>query len=262
MQPYEDLVRHLCSIPGIDVLTAWTLIAELGPDVTVFPDAAHAVSWAGLCPGNRESAGKRLSGRTRKGNRWLRRALCQSAWAVTHKRDCYLTAHFYRRAAQHGVKKAIVATAHQLLIIAYHLLRDGTVYRELGGNFYDTFWRLDRIRSLEMGIYALGRTQFAANFDHEDPAARPRLIDVHTFLTYEKQIRNLQLQEARLLRYYGKASAELRQLQRERKTSEIDELDTQPFDPSENGFDFSNPDIERYRQPHDVAQAIDLCGLP
>jgi transposase len=76
--------------------------------------AAHAASWAGLCPSNRESAGKRLSCRTR--NRWLRRALCQSAWAVTHKKNCYLTAHFYRRAAQHGVKKAIVATAHQLLI--------------------------------------------------------------------------------------------------------------------------------------------------
>ena len=138
MEPYRDLIDRLCSIPGVDILTSWTLIAELGPDMTVFPDAAHAASWAGLCPGNRESAGKRLSGRTRKGNRWLRRALCQSAWAVTHKRDCYLTAHFYRRAAQHGVKKAIVATAHQLLIVAYHLLRDGTVYRELGGNFYDS----------------------------------------------------------------------------------------------------------------------------
>lgn len=137
MEPYQELIQRLCSIPGVDVLTAWTLVAELGPDVTVFPDAAHAVSWAGLCPGNCESAGKRLSGRTRKGNRWLRRALCQSAWAVSHKRDCYLTAHFYRRAAQHGVKKAIVATAHQLLVIAYHVLRDRTLYRELGGNFYD-----------------------------------------------------------------------------------------------------------------------------
>lgn len=137
MQPYQDSVERLCTIPGVDVLTAWTLIAELGADVHAFPDAAHAASWAGLCPSNRESAGKRLSCRTKKGNRWLRRALCQSAWAVTRKKDCYLTAHFYRRAAQHGVKKAIVATAHQLLIIAYHLLRDRTVYRELGGNFYD-----------------------------------------------------------------------------------------------------------------------------
>lgn len=132
-----ELFEPLCTIPGVDVLTAWTLPAELGADVSAFPDAAHAASWAGLCPGNRETAGKRLSSRTQKGNRWLRRALCQSARAVSHTKDCYLTAHFYRRAAQHGVKKAIIATAHQLLIIAYHLLRDRTVYRELGGNFFD-----------------------------------------------------------------------------------------------------------------------------
>jgi transposase len=137
MQAYQDSIERLCTIPGIDILTAWTLIAELGSDASAFPDAAHVASWAGLCPGNRESAGKRLSVRTRKGNRWLRRALCQSAWAVTRKKDCYLTAPFYRRVAQHGTKKAIIATAHQLLIIAYHLLRDRTVYRELGGNFYD-----------------------------------------------------------------------------------------------------------------------------
>ncbi len=137
MEPYQELVNRLCTIPGVEVLTAWTLIAELGADMSVFPDAAHAASWAGLCPSNRESAGKRLSSRTKKGKRWLRRALCQSAWAVTHKKDCYLTAHFYRRAALHGLKKAIIATAHQLLIIAYHLLCDRTVYRELGGDFYD-----------------------------------------------------------------------------------------------------------------------------
>lgn len=86
MERYQDVVARLCTIPGVDVLTAWTLIAELGPDMAAFPDAAHAASWAGLCPGNHESAGKRLSGRTRKGNRWLRRALCQSAWAVSHKK--------------------------------------------------------------------------------------------------------------------------------------------------------------------------------
>ena len=137
MQPFQEHVERLCGIPGVDLLTAWTWIAELGVDMTVFPDAAQAASWAGLCPGNRESAGKRLSSRTRKGNRWLRRALCQSAWAVTRKRDCHLTALFYRMTARLGVKKAIVAVAHQILLTAYTLLRDRTLYRELGGDFFD-----------------------------------------------------------------------------------------------------------------------------
>lgn len=137
MQPQHELIERLTTIPGVDVVTAWTLLAELGKDMSVFPDADHAASWAGLVPGNHESGGKRHNARTRKGNRWLRRALCQSAWAVAHKKNCYLTALFYRRARIHGIKKAIVAVAHQILIIAYHLLRDGGVYQEKGGDFFD-----------------------------------------------------------------------------------------------------------------------------
>jgi transposase len=136
-QPYEKQLARLNTIPGVDWITAWTILAELGDDMSAFPDAHHAASWAGLVPGSFESAGKRKSSRTRHGNCWLRRALCQSAWAVSHKKDGYLTALFYRRAARAGVKKAVVATAHQILIIAYHLLRDGTTYQERGGNFFD-----------------------------------------------------------------------------------------------------------------------------
>ena len=137
LQPFAAHVERLCGIPGVDILTAWTLIAELGVDMSVFPDAAHLVSWAGLCPGNRESAGKRLSSRTRKGNRWIRRVLCQSAWAVTRKRNCHLTALFYRLTARLGVKKAIVAVAHQILVTAFSILREQATYRELGGDFFD-----------------------------------------------------------------------------------------------------------------------------
>lgn len=137
MASHEAALHRLMTIPGVQLFTAWCLLAELGPDMSQFPDADHAASWAGLVPGNFESAGKRKSNRTRKGNRWLRRALCLSAWSVTHKRNCYLTANFYRRARRSGVKKAITATAHQLLIIAYHVLRDGTEYRELGGDYFD-----------------------------------------------------------------------------------------------------------------------------
>ena len=137
MHPYQDLVRRLCTIPGVQEITAWTVIAELGTDMSQFATAAHAASWAGLCPGNCESAGKRQSGRTRKGDRYLRRMLIQNAWAVAHKKDCFLTALFYRIASRRGGKRAAMAVAHRVLVIAYYILRDGSVYHELGGDHYD-----------------------------------------------------------------------------------------------------------------------------
>jgi transposase len=130
-------LERLCSIPGIDLITGCTLLAELGSDMSVFHSPQHAASWAGLCPGNHESGGKRLSNRTRKGNQWLRRALCQAAWAATRKKNSYIAAFFYRKAGKHGIRKAIVATAHKLLTIAFCILRDGTEYQELGDNFFD-----------------------------------------------------------------------------------------------------------------------------
>lgn len=156
MQPYTDVIDRLVTIPGVDLITAWTLIAELGTDMSHFPDAHHAASWAGLVPGSHESAGKRKSTRTRKGNRWLRRALCQSAWAVAHKKNCYLTAQFYRRATRHGPRKAIIATAHQLLIIIFHVLRDGTCYRELGGDYFDHLNPERTTRRLSQRLARLG----------------------------------------------------------------------------------------------------------
>jgi transposase len=132
-----EVLARLAGIPGVDLITAWTLLAELGSDMSTFSSAGHAASWAGLCPGNHESGGKRLSNRTRKGNRWLRRSLCQAAWAATRKKNSYLAAFFYRKAGKHGVRKAIVATAHRLLIIAFCILRDGGEYRELGDNYFD-----------------------------------------------------------------------------------------------------------------------------
>jgi transposase len=137
MNPYAGATERLMTIPGLRRITASSIVAEMGTDMSTFPDVAHAASWAGLAPGNNQSGGKRRSGRTNKGNRWLRRALVQSAWAVSHKSNCFLTSQFYRRAARQGEKKAIVATAHQLLIIALYILRDGTVYREKGGNYFD-----------------------------------------------------------------------------------------------------------------------------
>src|SRR5205807_1339156 len=87
MQPYEEHIRRLLTMPGVDRITSWTILAELGPDMNVFPDARHAASWAGICPGNRESGGKRLNGRTRKANPYLRRVLCQAAWGASHSKN-------------------------------------------------------------------------------------------------------------------------------------------------------------------------------
>jgi len=105
--------------------------------MTRFPTASHAASWAGLCPGNHESAGKRLSGRTRFANRVLRQALVESARGAVCKRDCYLAAQYRRLVKRRGDKKAIVAVAHSILVIAYHVLRDGASYRELGADYFD-----------------------------------------------------------------------------------------------------------------------------
>jgi transposase len=137
LAPSAEAAGRLATIPGVDRRTAETVIAEVGADMGQFPTAGHLASWAGLCPGNNESAGKRRSGRTTKGSRWLRQALTQAAWAASHTKDTYLAAQFRRLAARRGKKRALVALGHTLLVIIYHLLRDGTTYRELGGDFLD-----------------------------------------------------------------------------------------------------------------------------
>lgn len=134
---HADLVARLRTLPAVDLITAHTLLAEIGSDMSRFADARHLSSWAGLCPGNAESGGKRFSGRTRKGDRYLRRTLVQNAWAVAHMKDCALTALFYRVAAHQGMKKAAVAVAHRILMLAYYIIRDGTQYRDPGGDVYD-----------------------------------------------------------------------------------------------------------------------------
>jgi transposase len=156
MQAHQELITRLCTIPGVDRVGAWTLIAEIGTDMSVFGDAAHLCSWAAVCPGNNESAGKRQSGRTGKGNRYLRRGLCQCAWAVSHCKNNYLTALFYRISGRRGIKKAIVAVCHRLLVIAFHIIRDGTSYRELGGNFFDRLQPARTRRRLTHRLEQLG----------------------------------------------------------------------------------------------------------
>ncbi|HKB38071.1 MAG TPA: IS110 family transposase [Gemmataceae bacterium] len=137
MAPFAQAAERLTTIPGVEQRTAEVVLAEIGTDMEQFPTAAHLASWAGLCPGNNESAGKRRSGRTTKGSRWLRQALTQAAWAASHTKDTYLAAQFRRLAARRGKKRALVAVGHTLLVIIYHLLKGGGTYQELGGDFLE-----------------------------------------------------------------------------------------------------------------------------
>lgn len=135
--PFEQAVALWESMPGVDHVTACNLVAEVGADMGQFPSGQHLASWAGLCPGNNESAGKRMSGTMRDGNKWLRRTLCQAAWAVTRRKDCYLSAQFRRLAARRGMKRAVMAVAHSMLIIGYTMLKTSQSYHELGGTYFD-----------------------------------------------------------------------------------------------------------------------------
>jgi transposase len=137
LHPYEHLLQRLETIPGVKRRLAEIIVAEIGVEMRQFPSAQHLASWAGMCPGNHESAGKRLSGKTRKGSQWLRTALVEAAHAASHCKDSYLSAHYHRLAFRRGKKRAAVALAHTLLVIAYHLLAQGTTYQELGSAYLD-----------------------------------------------------------------------------------------------------------------------------
>jgi transposase len=137
MRLVEEALQRLDTIPGVGRRTAEQLLSEIGSDMSRFPTAGHLASWARLCPGNNESAGKRMSGRTGRGNPWLRSVLVEAAWAASRSRTSYLSAQYHRLAARRGGKRAAVALAHSILVITYHLLRDGGVYQELGGNYFD-----------------------------------------------------------------------------------------------------------------------------
>jgi transposase len=137
LEPFHAQVTLLKTMPGVSDQVARTLIAEIGADMKQFPTAAQLISWAGLCPQLRESAGKRKSTRVRKGAPWLKPVLVQAAWAAARKKDSYFRAQFYRLKARRGPKKAIVAVAASMLKAAFHMLRDGTTYQDLGPDHFD-----------------------------------------------------------------------------------------------------------------------------
>lgn len=134
--PMQEAVGLLQTIPGVSATAAAAILAEIGTEMSRFPSAKHLASWAGLCPGNKQSGGKRLKEQTTSGNVWLKGVLSECAWAAARTKETYLAAQFKRLARRRGVYKAIVAVAHSLLVIIYHVLQRGEAYRELGGDYF------------------------------------------------------------------------------------------------------------------------------
>jgi transposase len=156
MEPYAAQIQRLRTIPGVEEITAWTILAELGPDMSVFGTARQAASWAGLCPGNNESGGRRMGGRTRKANPYIRRVMCEAAWGATHKKKSYLPAYYRRIRSHAGHKKALIALAHHMLIVAFHILKDGVEYIEKGENYRDEINKPKAVDRLVTRLHRLG----------------------------------------------------------------------------------------------------------
>jgi transposase len=137
VEPFRVAIEMLSAIPGVGQLSATVIVSEIGIDMSRFPTASHLISWAGLCPKNDESAGKRRSTRMKKGAPWLKTTLIQCAWAASRSKDSYFQAQYLRLRSHRGSKKAVCAVAASILTAAYHMLKNGTVYQDLGANYFD-----------------------------------------------------------------------------------------------------------------------------
>jgi transposase len=156
LKPFRTAARLLTTIPGLSGVSAHVVVAEIGVDMSRFATAGHLLSWAGLCPRNDESAGKRRSTRLRKGAPWLKTLLVQCAWAAIRKKDSYLQAQYLRLKSRRGPQKAICAVAASILTAVYHMLKDGTLYHDLGPDHFHRRSKRSQIRRLLVRLQNLG----------------------------------------------------------------------------------------------------------
>jgi transposase len=167
LSPFEEAMTLALSLVGIQETAAAAILAEIGTDMTRFPSAKHMASWAGVCPGNKQSGGKRLSGATTSGNPYLKAVLAEVAWAISHTKDNYLSAQYHRIARRRGKQKAIVAVSHSILVILYHVLRDKKPYQDLGADY---FAKLDTSRQERHYLHQLEQLGYTVTLTPKEAA--------------------------------------------------------------------------------------------
>ena len=156
IEPFRQSVLTWMQVPGIDEVTAWSLVAEMGPDMAPFETAEEAASWSCVCPGNNESAGKQRSGRTRKGNPWLRSAICEAAWGASRTKKSYFHAQYARICARRGPNRALMAVAHSMIVVGFCLIKYGLEFKDLGADFFDRRNREHATRRAVKRLNSLG----------------------------------------------------------------------------------------------------------
>jgi transposase len=158
IEPFGKAVLAWMQVPGIDEVTAWSLVAEMGPDMAPFETAEQAASWACVCPGNHESAGKQRDGRTRQGNPWLRSAICEAAWGASRTKKSYFHAQYARICARRGPQRALMAVAHSMIVVGFYLIKYDLQFKDLGADFFDRRNREHATRRALKRLNALGYT--------------------------------------------------------------------------------------------------------
>ncbi|HEY1348909.1 MAG TPA: IS110 family transposase [Ktedonobacteraceae bacterium] len=158
LEPFTKAVELLVSIPGIQEASDAAILAEIGTQMDAFPSSSHLASWAGVCPGNRQSGGKRLNSKVNEGNKRLKATLAEVVWVIAHMKDNYLSAQYHRLARRIGKNKAVVAVSHSVLVISYHLLRDQQPYQDLGATYFETKDRERIIKTSRKRLESLGFT--------------------------------------------------------------------------------------------------------
>jgi|SRR5215831_1379566 len=156
IQPFDKAIKAWMQLPGIEEVTAWSLVAEMGPDMAPFDTAEQAASWACICPGNHESAGKQRSGKTRKGNRWLRSAISEAAWGAARTKKSYFHAQYHRICARRGEQRALLAVAHSMIVVGFYLIKYDLQFNDLGADFFDRRNREHTARRAVKRLSSLG----------------------------------------------------------------------------------------------------------